>query len=186
VRTRKAVRPKAEAVEPSDLETRVNDAHHQGLKLWLRLLACTNKIENEIRGRLRSKFDTTLPRFDLMAQLERNPAGLKMNELSQRLMVTGGNVTGITDQLEKEGLVLRASDPSDRRAFTVKLTPDGRAVFTKMAAVHEQWVIELFAGLNAAEKDQVYRLLARLKVGLLKPGLAAQNSKEEKRRWTAK
>jgi DNA-binding MarR family transcriptional regulator len=181
VRTRKAVRA-AEALEESDLETRVSDDHHQALKLWLRLLACTSKVENEVRGRLRAKFDTTLPRFDLMAQLERNPAGLKMNELSQRLMVTGGNVTGITDQLEKEGLVVRASDPSDRRAYTVKLTPDGRAVFAKMAAVHEQWVIELFGGLNAAEKDQIYRLLAKLKLGLQRPNLAVQSNREEKRR----
>ena len=184
--TRKASRAKAAPVEPSDLETRVNDQHHQALKLWLRLLACTNKIESDIRTRLRTKFDTTLPRFDLMAQLERNPGGLKMNELSQRLMVTGGNVTGITDQLEKEGLVVRASDPADRRAFTVKLTPTGRAVFAKMAAVHEQWVIELFDGLSAAEKDQVHRLLAKLKLGLQKPVLAATNNKEEKRRWGAK
>src|SRR4029077_870375 len=89
--------------------------HHQALKLWLRVLACTNKIEGEIRGRLRSNVGTTLPRFDLMAQLERNPAGLKMNELSARLMVTGGNVTGITDQLEKEGLVVRVSGPQRPR-----------------------------------------------------------------------
>ena len=154
VRTRKAVRARATAFEQNDLETRVNDQHHQALQLWLRLLACTNKIEGEIRGRLRSEFDTTLPRFDLMAQLERDPEGLKMNELSARLMVTGGNVTGITDQLEKEGLVVRVADPSDRRAYTVKLTPAGRWVFAKMAAVHEQWVVELFAGLNAAEKEQ--------------------------------
>ncbi len=181
MRTRRAVRARATAFEENDLETRVNDQHHQALKLWLRLLACTNKIEGEIRGRLRSKFDTTLPRFDLMAQLERNPAGLKMNELSQRLMVTGGNVTGITDQLEKEGLVVRASDPSDRRAHTVKLTPAGCWVFAKMAAVHEQWVIELFAGLNAVEKEQIYRLLAKLKLGLQRTGLAVPSDREEKR-----
>ncbi len=155
MRTRKPGRTLALAVGGSDLETRVNDGHHQALKLWLRLLACTNKIESEIRARLRGKFGTTLPRFDLMSQLERNPAGLKMNELSQRLMVTGGNVTGITDQLQGEGLVVRASDPNDRRAHTVKLTAEGRAVFAKMAAVHEQWVIDLFDGLNAVEKDQI-------------------------------
>ena len=151
-----------------DLETRVSDEHHQSLKLWLRLLACTNLIETEVRGRLRSEFDTTLPRFDLMAQLERHAGGLKMNELSQRLMVTGGNVTGITDQLEAEGLVVRESDPADRRAYTVKLTPAGRRVFARMAAAHEQWVVGLFAGLAAAEKEQVYRLLAKLKLSLEK------------------
>jgi DNA-binding MarR family transcriptional regulator len=105
-----------------------------------------------------------------------------MNELSARLMVTGGNVTGITDQLEKEGLVVRVSDPSDRRAYTVKLTPAGRWVFAKMAAVHEQWVVDLFAGLNAAEKEQTYRLLAKLKLGLQRPGLVSPNDKGEEKR----
>ncbi|MBC8023603.1 MAG: MarR family transcriptional regulator [Burkholderiales bacterium] len=152
----------------ADLETRVSDEHHQSLKLWLRLLSCTNLIESEVRGRLRTEFDTTLPRFDLMAQLERHAGGLKMNELSQRLMVTGGNVTGITDQLEAEGLVVRESDPADRRAYTVKLTPAGRRAFARMAAAHEQWVVELFAGLGAGEKEQVYRLLAKLKLSLEK------------------
>jgi DNA-binding MarR family transcriptional regulator len=146
-----------------DLEARITDEHHQALKLWLRLLACTNRIEAEIRRRLRAEFGITLARFDLLAQLERNPAGLKMNELSQRLMVSGGNVTGLTDELEKEGLVARRDDPADRRAYTVKLTPAGRSLFSRMAAVHEQWVIELFSGLNGGERTQVYRVLAKLK-----------------------
>jgi DNA-binding MarR family transcriptional regulator len=90
-----------------------------------------------------------------------------MNELSQRLMVSGGNVTGLTDQLEKEGLVVRTDDPEDRRAYTIKLTLAGRALFSRMAAVHERWVIELFAGLNATEKSQIYRLLAKLKLHLV-------------------
>ncbi len=147
----------------ADLESRVVDTDHQALKLWLRLLACTTKVEGQIRNRLRTEFGTTLPRFDLLAQLERNPDGLSMRELSQRLMVTGGNVTGVTDQLEAEGLVLREAHPSDRRSYTVKLTPAGRKLFRKMAATHEQWVIELLDGWSAAEKAQVYGLLAHLK-----------------------
>jgi DNA-binding MarR family transcriptional regulator len=164
-----------------DLETRVNDDDHQAIKLWLRLLACTNKIEAEIRARLRAEFGTTLARFDLMAQLERNPDGLKMNELSQRLMVTGGNVTGLTDQLEKEGLVIREADPSDRRAYTVKLTAAGRRLFAKMAALHEQWVIELFSGLNSGEKEDVYQLLGKLKEHKSKVvhGLTAKRRKRQ-------
>jgi len=146
-----------------DLESRVVDTDHQALKLWLRMLACTTKVEGQIRNRLRTEFGTTLPRFDLLAQLERNPEGLAMRELSQRLMVTGGNVTGITDQLEAEGLVLREAHPSDRRSYTVKLTPAGRKLFRKMAATHEQWVIELLEGWSADEKAQVYGLLAGLK-----------------------
>src|SRR6202158_3076149 len=104
-----------------DPESRVRDAHHDTLRLWLRLFTCSQLIERAIRVRLRREFNTTLPRFDLMAQLERNPDGLKMGELSKRLMVTGGNITGVTDLLEREGLVSRVNDAQDRRAFRVKL-----------------------------------------------------------------
>ncbi|XHS76735.1 MarR family winged helix-turn-helix transcriptional regulator [Burkholderiaceae bacterium UC74_6] len=149
-----------------DLETRVVADDHQALKLWLRLLSCTTRVETQVRNRLRTEFATTLPRFDLLAQLERYPDGLSMRELSQRLMVTGGNVTGITDQLEAEGLVQRETHPTDRRSFTVRLTPAGRRAFRKMAQTHEQWVVELFAGWSGAEKTQVYGLLAKLKQSL--------------------
>lgn len=150
----------------TDLESRVVDDHHQAVKIWLRLLACTTKVEGVIRNRLRQEFGTTLPRFDLLAQLERHPAGLSMRELSKRLMVTGGNITGITDQLEAEGLVVREAHPSDRRSFAVKLTPLGKRQFKKMAVTHEQWVIELLSGWSPAEKTQVHELLALLKNNL--------------------
>ncbi|MBB2484076.1 MarR family transcriptional regulator [Mitsuaria sp. WAJ17] len=149
-----------------DLESRVVDDDHQALKLWLRLLACTTRVEDQIRNRLRQQFDTTLPRFDLLAQLERHPEGLSMRELSQRLMVTGGNVTGVVDQLEAESLVQRQPHASDRRSFTVTLTPTGRRLFRRMAATHEAWVVELLGGWNAAQKGEVYGLLAHLKLHL--------------------
>ena len=98
-----------------------------------------------------------------MAQLERNPQGLRMGELSRRLLVTGGNVTGITDQLVAEGLVKRQPDPNDQRTFAVLLTPKGKRTFSTMALAHEQWVIDLLGGLTAAERQSVYDLLGRLK-----------------------
>lgn len=146
-----------------DAESRVLDDHHQAIKLWLRMLACTTRIENVIRQKLRSEFGTTLPRFDLMAQLDRESDGLSMGELSARMMVTGGNVTGIVDQLEGEGLVVREDHPSDRRAYRVRLTPAGRRQFRRMASVHETWIVEMFDGWNAAQKTQVHGLLATLK-----------------------
>lgn len=146
-----------------DLEARAHSEHAQELRLWLRLLACSQLIEKRVRSGLREQFDTTLPRFDLMAQLERHPEGLKMKELSQRLMVTGGNVTGITDQLVAEGLVVREDNPKDRRAYIVKLTKEGRRVFREWADEHEDWIIRLFEGLGEKEKEQLYALLAQLK-----------------------
>ncbi|MFG6449489.1 MarR family winged helix-turn-helix transcriptional regulator [Roseateles sp. BYS180W] len=148
---------------PLDVETRAAESDHQTLRLWLRLLACTTRVEDEIRSRLRTQFGTTLPRFDLMAQLERHPQGLTMRELSGRMMVTGGNITGITDQLEAEGLVQRQPHPADRRAFSVRLTPAGRRVFRRMAATHELWIQELLGGWDAPRQQQVYQWLAELK-----------------------
>lgn len=133
------------------------------LRLWLRLLACTNLVEAPLRRRLREQFSGSLARFDLMAQLERQSDGMKMRELSRRLMVTGGNVTGLTDRLVAEGLVERHEDPSDRRACTVQLTVDGRRQFRTMARAHEAWVTELFGGLSAAQHKQLFELLGKLK-----------------------
>src|SRR5262245_3706369 len=112
-----------------DRESIARSEDHHALRIWLRLLTCTQLIEGQVRSRLRERFATTLPRFDLMAQLERYPNGLKMNELSRMLMVTGGNVTTIVDQLEQEKLVERLDDAADRRAFRIRLTPAGRKTF---------------------------------------------------------
>ena len=136
---------------------------HSALRIWLRLLTCTQIIERRVRSGLREEFGTTLPRFDLMAQLERHREGLKMNELSRLLMVTGGNVTAIVDQLEKEGLVERVDEPADGRAWLIRLTSSGEKSFGEMARAHEQWVVELLAGLSRKEHDELLKLLAKLK-----------------------
>ena len=149
-----------------DMEVRAHADHHASLRLWLRLLSATTRIEDTIRQRLREQFGITLPRFDLMAQLEREREGLSMGELSRRMMVTGGNVTTIVDQLEKEQLVTRTMQPGDRRSFTVRLTPAGRKTFAAMAAAHEAWVVELFGPLSERQHEQLYKLLGTLKQGL--------------------
>jgi DNA-binding MarR family transcriptional regulator len=136
---------------------------HSALRIWLRLLTCTQLIERRVRSGLREQFETTLPRFDLMAQLDRYPDGLKMNELGRLLMVTGGNVTAIVDQLEKESLVERLDEPGDRRASRIRLTRNGRRSFAEMARVHEQWVVQLLSGLSKREQDDLLKLLAKLK-----------------------
>ena len=164
-----------------DLETRAQKGDHQALRLWLRLLTCTVRIEKQIRIGLRREFGTTLPRFDLMAQLERTGGGMRMNELSQRLMVSGGNVTGITDQLEREGLVMRTPYPGDRRAFTVKLTPTGLKRFREMAARHEQWIVELLGGLSRDEKELMINELWKLKSHINAKSLSFKPSKQRRR-----
>jgi DNA-binding MarR family transcriptional regulator len=148
---------------PVDRESIARSEDHRALRIWLRLLTCTQLIERQVRSRLREKFATTLPRFDLMAQLERQRDGLKMNELSRMLMVTGGNITAIVDQLEHEGLVERLDDAADRRAFRIRLTRTGERTFAEMARAHEEWVVELLAGLSRREQEELLKLLAKVK-----------------------
>lgn len=146
-----------------DLEARIHADYHDTLRLWLRMLTCTQLIEQRVRTRLREQFETTLPRFDLMAQLERSPEGLKMNELSRRMMVTGGNVTGITDQLEAEGMVQRVPVEGDRRALLIRLTAAGRKAFADMAREHEGWIVDALEGLSEREVETLYKLLGKVK-----------------------
>ena len=128
-------------------------------RLWLKLLKTSRLIEDEIRRRLRNEFNWTLPRFDVMSALSRAPDGLKMSEISKRLRVSNGNITGIVDKLAEEGLALRVAVPGDRRANLVRLTSAGQKLFAEHAAVHEAWVDEILQGLNA---DDIGGMILRL------------------------
>lgn len=133
------------------------------LRAWLRLLTCTTMIENEIRGRLRDEFGFTLPRFDLLAQLDKAEEGLVLGEVSKRLMVSAGNVTAIVERLLASGYITRRPSPSDKRAQIVQMTHAGRAAFRTMAEAHNRWIEDLFAGLSAEEIAGLMAGLARVK-----------------------
>ena len=149
---------------PIDRESAVARHDKLELRVWLRLLTCANLIERRVRAGLREAFDVTLPRFDVLAQLDRAPDGITMGELSDRLMVSNGNVTGLVDRLVDEGLVTRGPSPQDRRQSRVKLAPAGKRSFDAMTPQHERWVDDLFAGLSRPEMAQLLDLLAKLKL----------------------
>ncbi len=129
------------------------------LRLWIRLLRASRTIEAELRERLRREFDTTLPRFDVMAALYRAPEGMLMSSLSRFLLVSNGNVTGIIDRLVTEGLVLRARRNGDRRTSMVRLTDAGAEQFRTMAAAHERWIGELLGNLGGEETRRLSAML---------------------------
>jgi DNA-binding MarR family transcriptional regulator len=130
------------------------------LRLWIRLLRASRLIEGVARERLKSQFNATLPRFDVMAALYRKPDGMLMSEISRFLMVSNGNVTGIVDRLVSDGLVARAQRNGDRRTSFVTLTRKGRAAFAEMATAHESWIDELLGGLSVRDAE---RMSAKLK-----------------------
>ena len=148
------------------MEAGLSQKDHRAVRLWLRLLSCSTQIEQLIRNRLRMEFGTTLARFDYLAQLARHPNGLRMKSLSRYLMVTGGNVTGLTDQLVEDGLVKRTNDLEDRRALIVQMTPKGKKWFEQVAVEHEKWLDELLGRMDSREMETLYKTLGQLRVVL--------------------
>jgi DNA-binding MarR family transcriptional regulator len=149
-----------------DAETKVAESlvdHKAELRLWLRLLTCTTLIETEVRRRLRRQFGETLPRFDLMAQLERVDTGMTLGDVSKRMMVSAGNVTNLVERLVQSGYVERRPAPNDRRSQLVRLSAAGRAHFGRLAAAHQVWVAELLAGLSERDIAAAMEELGRVK-----------------------
>jgi DNA-binding MarR family transcriptional regulator len=142
--------------------------HGDEIRLWLRLLTCTTLIEGEVRSRLRERFDVTLPRFDLMAQLDKVPDGMTLSDVSKRMMVSNGNVTGLVERLVESGHVDRRTSDSDRRVQVIRLTKAGRAEFRKMAAEHELWIADIFSDLSPKDVRELMRLLAKTKASARK------------------
>lgn len=144
-----------------------SDLEKATLRTWLRMLACTNIVEGRVKGLLRENFDTTLPRFDLLAQLDSSrkdfPNGLSMSDLSRRMMVTNGNITGLVDRLARERLISRSVDPNDRRTQLVRITDSGRESLERMTPNHQSWISSMFSALSEAERKQLYELVGKLK-----------------------
>src|SRR6201982_637684 len=131
-----------------DSETKaVESDHGDELPLGLRLLTCTTLIEGAVRSRLRERFDVTLPRFDLMAQLDRAPDGMTLSDVSKRMMVSNGNVTGLVERLVESGHLDRRTSDSDRRVQVIRLTKVGRAEFRKMGLENESWIADILSDL---------------------------------------
>jgi len=164
--------------ESQDYETSATPDDILEIRTWLRLLTCTTMIERRIRTLLTSTFDTTLPRFDVMAQLEREPEGLTMGQLSRRMMVSNGNVTGLVDRLVKEGLVERIAVPGDRRANIVRLTEDGLDNFGNMTPVHHAFLHDMLSSIGRQDLEGLYELLGRLKRSIRAAEEAEQAQKE--------
>ena len=146
-----------------DMEARAHSEHPEALRLWLRLLTCTQLVEKQVRSLLRERFDTTLPRFDLMAQLDKVPEGMTLSDVSKRMMVSNGNVTGLVERLVESGHLDRRTSDTDRRVQVIRLTKAGRAEFRRMAAEHQTWIAELFSDLSPKDVRDLMRLLAKTK-----------------------
>ncbi len=138
------------------------------LRIWLRILTSSQLIEKEVRGRFRTEFDTTLPRFDVMAALAREPQGQTMGDISRWLLVSSGNITGIISRLQADGLVIRTRDAGDHRAYRVKLSQKGLEEFERLSSAHEKWVKKMLKGMKKKELVVLDELLKKVKQSLAK------------------
>ncbi|MWV26886.1 MarR family winged helix-turn-helix transcriptional regulator [Aurantiacibacter rhizosphaerae] len=137
------------------------------LRLWVRLLACAKMGEKQIRRKFEDDFDTTLPRFDVLAALYRVPEGLQMSALSRALLVSNGNVTVIVRQLQEKGLVQTMTNPKDARSAIVSITEAGTRRFIELAEAHHSWTNEFFSNVPEGDKEELVRLLGQLRSVLM-------------------
>jgi|MEHZ01.4.fsa_nt_MEHZ011149145.1_2 DNA-binding MarR family transcriptional regulator len=166
-----------EVGEPrSDYETGLSKDEQLDVRIWLRLLTCANLIEHRVRKNLRKEFSTTLPRFDVLAQVDRPPDSQPMRELSSRMMVTNGNITPLVDRLVKDKLIQRDPAPDDRRVQHVSLTSSGKEALDKMIPAHNSWVNNLMADLDRTNASDLYELLGELKKSILVAENKLQNN----------
>jgi DNA-binding MarR family transcriptional regulator len=149
-------------------------ADRSSVRLWLRLLSCTMTIEKDVQRRL-ADLGATLPRFDILAALDRHPQGMTMGALSRSLLVSNGNVTQLVQKLARDALVRIAPSPADRRASIVRLTTKGRSEFAGLAAAHHDWIDRLVAGMDGEARETLYHALGDLKRAIAK-GQAANES----------
>jgi DNA-binding MarR family transcriptional regulator len=143
-----------------------SDRERLDLKLWVRLLACAHAAEQRVKTRIKDQFGINQTQFNLMSQLDRSPAGIRMGEVARRTVVTGSNVTVVVDDLERRGLVARQNADTDRRATVIKLPPKGRGAFAEMAPVHAEWILQLFSEMPDSEKRNLIRQLDGLKAAM--------------------
>lgn len=146
--------------------TSASSATEANVRLWLRLLGCTTQIEKRVQRGLAERFGSTLPRFDVLAALDRRGAGMTMGELSRALLVSNGNVTGIVKALARDGFVALEPLPGDRRVSVVTLTPLGSAHFAELAAAHHGWIDDLLGPLPHPAREALQSHLDTLKLTL--------------------
>ena len=130
------------------------------VRAWVRLLEVHKLALAEVRGELVG--EVSLPRFDLLANLERED-GQTLAALSRRMLVTAGNLTGLVDRAERDGLVRRAPDAHDRRATRVKLTARGRALYAEALLRHARRVEAVFDVLSKKEQHALSSLLGEVR-----------------------
>ena len=139
----------------------MSDRSKESLRTWLRLLSCETLIERQIRSRFREQFRVTLPQFDVLSELERAAEQLTMSQLSRELMVSNGNITGVVDRLEKNGMVSRVRPEHDRRVQYIELTDTGKDAFRRMATKHEQWLAEWLSDVSVEDMEVLQQLLLK-------------------------
>jgi DNA-binding MarR family transcriptional regulator len=93
---------------------------------------------------------------------EEGQSGLRLTDLSDRLLIRPPSVTGAVDRLERAGLVARDQATIDQRSKLVGLTPKGRELIQRIMAVHGQQIVRVLGGLTKREQAEFHRLLRRL------------------------
>ena len=145
-------------------DTAYDVAPRDDIRTWLRLVKAVLPMEREVNRMFQHEFGQSLPRFDVLSQLERSrPGGHAVGVLADLLIASAGNITRLISRMEDEGLVHRTMADGDRRRQIVVITNKGLDLYRTMEDRHTRWCVERMAGLSADEKADLQRLLIKLR-----------------------
>ena len=139
------------------VEDRYSDRQRRVLRLWLRLVRTSRRIEAEVGAQMMQAYGTRFVRFDVLSQLYRAPDRcLSVGDLGASLLAPSGNISSLLDRMEADGLVKRIADPADRRRFMIRLTDRGLAAFNEMALANAHWVATAFEAIDDVTLDRLH------------------------------
>ncbi len=115
-------------------------------RLWLQVLNVHRMIYEDLNATMIAGSGLSIPKFDVLAHLYRFREGLTMGDLSKKLKVSNGNISGLVSRLQKDGYVDRRNAPGDRRSFLASITESGVAAFEKAVDLHHEVMTEKLEG----------------------------------------
>lgn len=134
------------------------------VEAWRAVLLAQDRVVRAIERDLADAGRVPLSWYDVLLELNAVPRRcLRMQELSERVVLSRSRVSRLVDDLEREGLVDRHPDPDDGRATLACLTPAGRDALRRAAPIYLRGIERYFtAHLDQRERATIAAALQRV------------------------
>ncbi|HEY0871044.1 MAG TPA: MarR family transcriptional regulator [Acidothermaceae bacterium] len=130
---------------------------------WLALIRTHARLWDQVEAQMRHDSGLTLPRYDVLMQLDRSGGRLRLTELASSVVLSPSGLSKLLDRMEASELLRREPDPTDARSTLARLTPRGRLLVRKARQTHHAWLQKAFGdALNERDVADLTRIMTRL------------------------